>query len=364
MLTAEKKYYPQLDSIRAFAFLSVFFYHTLHPSKGNTFVSNFFYLIWSNLHLGLDVFFVLSSFLLTFLGIKEFRKKGEFSIKNFYLRRILRIWPLYYLILFFSFVVLNYVKEKYAISITLPDASWYIFFISNFYDKPHVFYLKMLWTLSVEEQFYILWGICLLYFQKSILKVILVLFILSLLFNFISWYNNAQTYTNTFTYLLDMMVGAYAAYVLLNPNKIIRIILRVKGNWEKLFYTFLPICFVIYFLLVNNVELNFESLLDEIFRVLFVIYCGALILHQMLNDTPFFNLKSNKFLIYTGKISYGLYCYHGIVITFTNILLIKIGIHYNPFLVSILILALTYLIASLSYKFLEKPFLKLKIKIE
>lgn len=358
-----KKYYPQLDALRAFAFLSVFFYHTIHPSKGVTPFGRFIYLVWSNLYLGLDIFFVLSAFLLTFLGINEYNKTGKFSFKNYFARRVLRIWPLYYLLMFFSFVILKYFKNQYAVQISLPEASWYLFFISNYYTKEHVFFLRILWTLSVEEQFYILWGFCLLFFQKSIVKVIVLFFTISLVFNFIGAYNKAAIALNTLSYLLDMMVGAYAAYALIYSKKIIKVVHKIKGIKQLLFYCFLPVLFFLYFLMKNLYGGSYNKILEEIVREIFIIYIGFVILHQMLFDKSSFSLSKNKFLIYTGKISFGLYCFHGIVISLFSIFLVKSNVHILIIFKMMLMLGITFGIASMSYYLFEKPFLKLKEKM-
>ena len=157
-MPSEKKYYPQLDSIRGIAFLLVFIFHSYRPTFSEGIFSQFSQFIFDHLLFGLDIFFVLSSFLLTLLGLNEYEKTGKFSFKNYIIRRSLRIWPLYFLVMFFSFVILKMVVYYSGHQITLPPAYWYLFFISNFYLPDHVFFLRVLWTLSVEEQFYIFWG--------------------------------------------------------------------------------------------------------------------------------------------------------------------------------------------------------------
>ena len=167
MQVKSKYYFPQLDSIRGLSFLAVYFLHAVHPHFDSGFFSRILQCLYNNLVLSIDVFFILSSFLLTWLGINEYKEKGDFSFINYFIRRALRIWPLYFLLMIFSFVLVPYASAYINLRVTLPPAYYYLFFISNFYLEGHVYFLRFLWTLSVEEQFYIVWGLCLLLFQKD-----------------------------------------------------------------------------------------------------------------------------------------------------------------------------------------------------
>ena len=107
----------------------------------------------------------------------------------------------------------------------------------------------------------------------------------------------------------------------------------------------------------------FAPWLDVIGRYIFIFYVGLFIIEQMVNERTFLKLRSQRFLIYTGKISYGLYCFHGIVLTFGLLLLEKLNITMPVILRASLFLAINYFIAALSYRFVEKPFLNWKNKL-
>src|SRR5437868_2879263 len=97
-------YYPSLDGLRFFAFLLVFLHHSLLDwTSPNPLINFFLIAIEKNGWLGVDLFFVLSGFLITTLLLKERSDNGNYSLKNFWIRRALRIWPLYYLALIFGF---------------------------------------------------------------------------------------------------------------------------------------------------------------------------------------------------------------------------------------------------------------------
>ena len=111
----EKLFFPNLDGLRFFCFFIVFLYHCNEAifrrinNVDEKAVVNF---LFQNGNTGVNIFFVLSGFLITFLLIKEKELNGTIVLKNFYIRRVLRIWPLYYLCVFFGFVIFSYAKYK------------------------------------------------------------------------------------------------------------------------------------------------------------------------------------------------------------------------------------------------------------
>ncbi len=361
-MIVEKKYYPQLDAIRGISVLFVFFFHAIKPIKNGFLPHDMVCFFLSQMGIGLDVFFILSSFLLTLLGITEYKKNGFFSFKKYFIRRALRIWPLYFLFMFLSFFVIANLAKYYGSHITMPPAGWYLLFVSNFYVEGHVFFLRILWTLSVEEQFYIAWGICLLFFQKRLKMIIFFIGAISIVFNLVAAIKNVSIYFNTITYLVDMMAGAYIAYSFVDNNSIIRFVKKINGMISVWFYLFLPLLFVLYYFADSFFDGVANNLLALFVKFIFIAYCSLVVLDQMVNDNRKLNFGNFRFLTYTGKISYGLYCFHGVVITFGALIFSKLPFYISPLLGALLILGITFLIASVSYKFIEKPFLILKSK--
>ncbi len=363
MSNNSKYYFPQLDSIRGLSFLAVYFVHAFHPDFGTGFFWELLQYLYDDLALSIDVFFILSAFLLTWLGINEFKLKGNFSFVNYFIRRALRIWPLYILLMIFSFVIVPYVAAESAEHVTLPPAYYYLLFISNFYLEGHVYFLRFLWTLSVEEQFYLLWGVCLLFFQKRILPCVIILAGVSVAYTIYAAQTGADGYYNTLIYLFDFAVGILAAAWLHQDNRIVTAFKKMSITKNILFLLLLPVLFILMFC-VNYFSGNFfGSWADIIMRYIFIMYIGLFIIDQMVNEKTVLKLKAARFLIYTGKISYGLYCFHGIVLTFGLYLLQKMEIYSGAFLRTIIFLLANYIIAIISYQFVEKPFLKLKNRL-
>lgn len=363
MGNGSKYYFPQLDSIRGLSFLAVYFFHAFHPDFSAGLIGRMLQFIYNSLTLSIDVFFILSSFLLTWLGISEYRTKGNFSFINYFTRRALRIWPLYFLLMIFSFVLVPYVANRFHTPVTLPPAYYYVFFISNFYLESHVYFLRFLWTLAVEEQFYLLWGFCLLVLQKRIVPTAFILLALSIGYTVYAMNNGLDHYFHTLVYLFDFAIGILAAWLLHNEHRVASYFRRSGKAGSALILTALPVLFILLFILLEICPASAAPWIDLTGRYLFITYTGLFIIEQMVNDKTILRLGASRFLVYTGKISYGLYCFHGIVLTFGLLLLEKAGIGMPAVVRVFVFLGVNYLVSAISYRFIESPFLSLKDKL-
>ena len=162
----KKIYFPNLNGLRFFAALSVMVYH-------------FFGINVLNGHFGVILFFVLSGFLITYLLLEELKNTDTISIKKFYVRRILRIWPLYFFILLLSTVLIFFetgIDNSY--SQALP---YYLFFIPNlaFVMNIGIKYAVVLWSVGAEEQFYLVWPWII---RKIKVKKLILIFLIMILF--------------------------------------------------------------------------------------------------------------------------------------------------------------------------------------
>ena len=356
----EKDYYPQLNALRGIGVLSVFLFHSYKPKFGSGFLMKFAAFCYNNIYLSMDMFFALSAFIITHLAFKEMQLKGSFSFKNFIIRRVLRIWPVYFIILFLSFVVIKGIADHYNIPVALPPASWYIFFISNFYLEDHVFFLRQLWTISVEEQFYIIWGTCLLLFNKELKWIIFSIAIIGVVFCFCSAYLKRGVYFHSLNYVFDMMCGAYFAYLINNRSFIIKKIGTGSFVQSLIIYLFLPFFFLSYYFLNSQLSPVSQNFLDIIMRIIFILHHCVIFIDQMYNENSLFNLSKAKFLIYVGEIAYGVYCFHGLVLTTGFLLISRLNFQIAPFLAAVIMFAITLIIGTISYKYIEKPILRLK----
>lgn len=157
MKITSKFYLPNLNSLRAIAALMVIMCHLLEgQSRTIVFLGNF----GSS---GVTIFFVLSGFLITYLLLMEQKVFSKININAFYFRRILRIWPLYFLILFIAYVVIPYfIPEDHLIEMdrrSLKSFLMNVFFLTNFtlILKLTPLIIRVIWSIGIEEQFYIFW---------------------------------------------------------------------------------------------------------------------------------------------------------------------------------------------------------------
>ncbi|MCY0970991.1 acyltransferase family protein [Chryseobacterium sp. CY353] len=352
-----------LNGIRAIAAFGVLISHVNMALSGYFNIRNFSLFgfdsngnqdIWVLGEHGVTIFFVLSGFLITFLLKKEKEKMKTINIKAFYIRRILRIWPLYYfyLLITTAFIFLLYDQ------ILGEDYFYYLAFLANipFIENKIYHGLNHLWSIAVEEQFYLFWPFLFLYAKSHIKKVIIILIIFQALLRVFLWYKYPFT---TIAILSNvnrfdcMMFGALLALLYLEKNKIISIF-NTKA---------LQICAwtVIFLLFVNIFE--FINSIVEIFVVTLVT--GILIIGQINLSNRMINLENN-FMSYIGKLSFGIYVYHPLVIIVLSKVLKSVELNYFSSLKAILIFVitifLTIIISHISYYTLEMRFLKMKHK--
>ncbi len=312
--------------------------------------------------LGVVVFFVLSGFLITYLLLQEESNTNNINVPKFYLRRILRIWPLYFLIVVLSIFILpefsilnipNYGKEIIRLDL-IPKLSLYTFFLSNLLLSIYGFipYASQLWSIGTEEQFYLFWPIFFKRVKKNrILIMILIIIFYALILRFLSS-NFANFIPNrdiikSFWTLFNincMAIGGILGVLAFKKHQSLKYILNN--------ITFISVLIIVLILISFGVK--FPILHYDIYGIFF----GIIIINFALNETIVIKLE-NPIFNYLGQISYGIYMYHPIAIGFTLIFARKFEIENLPVIYSVTIL-LTILLASISYHFFETRFLKLK----
>jgi peptidoglycan/LPS O-acetylase OafA/YrhL len=313
--------------------------------------------------LAISFFFTLSGFLITWIILHEIKFTNSFYLKNFYIRRSLRIWPLYFLMVGIGYGVVYALNHKGINTSALPEIYWFASFTINFYlgyiNDNILFFLAFLWTIAVEEQFYLFWGVCMYFLHKNI-KLLIGLFLLGyIVYSILCISGIIQfVYFNSFNYIIYFAGGIVLAHICFNEVTFYQSLKNLPPLFWKLFYS---IFFVSLFVLQSN-ELS-EAL--YVLRQAFFASCFLLILQdQCFNTTPLFNAGFNGIINYLGKISYGLYCWHGLAITIVlkTSLLFKIEEnHFAVFIIyPLLSLLITIVLSIISYELFERKFLKLK----
>jgi peptidoglycan/LPS O-acetylase OafA/YrhL len=360
-------YFKNLDSPRFFAFLVVFLEHIVftHDSA----LRNSPYYLFYREHfstigvLGWDFYMVLSGFLITWIIIEERLNTSGFNLLHFWLKRCLRIWPLYFLMIFVG-LALNWASLHFLgkeIS-DVPPLSWLLTFTLNFYLIGHgqnfFFFLVFFWSISVEEQCYMLWGITLKWFKKALVPLCILMLAGSLVFRMAALHQPSNLYFNSLSWAGNFACGGLLAYFCIRRKEWLAIAVKIPP----------PLSIVVYLLFIVNIVFfariyasPFMTVLERIPAMAFFCF---LIFEQCFSQNPIFRLGSVPFLNYLGRISYGLFCYHGLVILFYEKITEGIGWINQPaavFLVNpIIIFALTIGIAAISYKYFERPIMHLR----
>lgn len=366
-MNTSKKYFENLDASRFFAFIIVFLAHTFISSSPEIKSSSIFQFVygWGKIGmLGLEYFFVLSSFLISWIILEEKEKTNSFNIKNFLLRRTLRVWPLYFLIVLIG-VLLSYIAQANNIELSpIPPFEYFGLFIINFYiienGTNFLFFLAFLWSISIEEQFYLFWSFVMKFLKISLLWLSILLITISLVFRAIYIDESLQLYFNTISALGNFGIGGITAYLAFYNKSLFQKIVNLKRTHNILIYSIL-ILSIVFFHQLNEIKI-FTIFSRLYFSILFALY----IIEQSYGKHRVFEPGKSVVLNYLGKISYGLYCFHGVVITILIKLLEQLHFtetYWHVFLLyPLIILAFSILFAHLSFKYFENYFLKLKAK--
>ncbi len=359
---------PGLDGLRAVAFLLVFGIHTGYLHIG-----------W----VGVQLFFVLSGFLITgiLLDMKKKLPSKEYFLK-FYGRRFLRIFPLYYFYLFAMLGIsagLIYISYSPGFMRVFQNQFWYaVFYVYDFVTATSGFessrFLGHLWSLSIEEQFYIFWPILVLLVpEKSLKKLFLAGIFAGPIFRIaISLIQHSgilpilkdpaslAVYTLPFSHIDAFAFGAY--------------ITRFSIPHSRRQLTFLGILlpiigFTTHYVATGSLgeitAFGFQVTMPDAYQFIWAYsllnYWFAIIIYCVVHEKMFIQMLSWSPMRYLGKISYGLYVYHFPIIWFVAHIRESgmAEILAKP-LIALIAFVSTLIIASLSYFLMEKPLIRLK----
>lgn len=365
------KYFENLDGLRFICFLMVFFFHSFYSNNQELLNSSSYEMIKKNIfgngNIGVNFFFVLSGFLITYLLLKEKSSNRNINIINFLFRRILRIWPLYFFCVFFGFIIFPYIKLLFG---EVPQESAhlinYLTFTNNFdiiqNGLPDSSVLGVLWSIAIEEQFYFFWPFVVYFF--SVEKLIYPLITL-LIYNLMFISQNTSNYLilehHSLSCMGDLVIGGIGAWLLFNSRKT-TVFFENLSKWGIIC---VYLIFISLFFLRDELR-NLTSFYVQFDRFILSILIIFIILEQTLSINSFYKMKNFIFFSKLGKYTYSMYSLHFIAI----LILIKLMSYTLPdnsglrvFIIEpIGSLGLTILFSIISYNLLEKPFLKLKNK--
>lgn len=346
----ELGYVPALDGIRGVAILLVMIFHTEVPFlKGG--------------YIGVDIFFVLSGFLITTILIKEFDRANDVSLRNFYMRRVLRLAPaLLFLLLVYSVLSVILLKPDQA-KTNLIDSLIALFYAANWARAFNIHppdFLGHTWSLSIEEQFYILWPVTLIFLLRRIKDrwhVAAVVAAIAVAAWGLRIYMTSQGYPVDRVYNgLDsradaLLVGCVLGVVL--ASNLIGPVGRARLTAHLRYIAPLSVLGLL------GVAVSTEWFNPHMYYWLFFLIevLTALILLALFveREGRLGAILSSRWIVWTGSISYGLYLWHFPV--YRTMVVSGFGSEIERLTVGILI---TFVFATLSYYFLERSFLQMK----
>lgn len=346
------RYIPGLDGLRALAVLSVIGYHLNLPFFAGGF-------------LGVTVFFVLSGFLITVLLTWEWDQTQIINIKQFWIRRAKRLLPAMFLLLIVLNTVVPLLRPGLITSLRQDTiaaffyySNWHLIFqkISYFESFNNPSLLTHFWSLAIEEQFYIFWAIIVLLFYKWIKnrKVLFYLVILASLLSAILMFliyepflDPSRVYYGTDTRLFSLLIGASAA--ILFPNQP----LPNRYNRKKWRYEMMGLVGILTFIAMTIFTNQYDSFIYQGGMLILSVTTALFVLSLAKSSTLVSKwILEWKFLKWIGVRSYGIYLWHYPVIILVRSNVNTDGMNYLEISA---ILILSFLLAALSYTFIEKP---------
>jgi len=346
-----------LDQLRGFLAICVVFYHILQISR-SVGLPHFSELpIFSRGTEAVMVFFTLSGYLIMGSLYDEKKYFGSINVKNFYVRRILRLYPVYYLVLIIGFVFYHFLLPKlgipYETNYNLIEAiALNVAFLPNvfsiLYEPGSI--LLILWSIGIEEQFYLVIAPLLAVLPLNRYGRGLILFTLVYFILF---------HTNYFTFLKEY----WLFYYFMSAGGAVAIISRSGYSLAfKSFYVRLIVYFVFVLHFSTDWLISSNELVNEVFELL--LFC-SLIVNLVVDDKRFDKFRLIQHL---GKISYGIYMYHMIVVNLVLFFFLKVHSLYDLsstmliILINLTCLMGTILVSHFSYKYFESYFILLKYK--
>ncbi|MFO0494921.1 MAG: acyltransferase family protein [Flavobacteriia bacterium] len=353
-----------LNTVRCFAAAMVIMGHTAYLISSWGFHVN--HNLWGALagH-GVDVFFALSGFLITYLLLKEKELNGKIFIKDFYMRRMFRIWPLYYFVVLTSFLI-SYISVNFFICEANLNSYLFTFLMLPTISKAfylNSFSMSTLWSIGVEELFYLIFPFIFDKISRTRLSTLIAIILFYVIGKVLLIYGivklshiNSTPWLNLLSMLRFecLFCGVICAIIVNRRQDIVQYI--NSSFISKVIFTIFILFLSVSILDVNiYIHPGIGPILKTVINPFVISFLTGLILIIITQHPIISNINENSFLFFLGQISYGTYIYHTFIITLMFSIFPKSS---NGIFIFCIIYISTLLIAWFSYRFFENPILK------
>lgn len=367
----DKLFYKDLPALKLFLLLPILV-SVCYPFSAKSDPESMTHLVSKYLegfeYTGYGLFILVSVFLMTSLALREKEHLGKFSIKRYLIRRMLRLLPLYLLIVLISYVIAPMVTDFFrAREVDLPPWYWIVSFGSNyyntFYDYNYFYALKTLWSIGLLLQINVVIAILLRFTgQKTVSKLGIGFVIIGIIVKIVLAFVKFNIQWLPFNYLIYVGIGLTLGALVRNKNG--RIIMFFKTiELKKVLLTYIIGLFLTFVIILILPHTKF----DFISQLVSSLFVGFIILDQIFNKRRNYKLRNLGIITNLGNFSYGLYMYAGVMVNFGLFLMILLELEESivvKITFPILCILATIFSALISYKVFEKPFLRFRRSIK
>lgn len=346
----QSKHFHSLDGLRCLSILAVIWHHV----AGDQYASNSLFFLG---HHGVTLFFVISGFLITSLLLREKQKNGRISLPQFYMRRALRIFPVYYLVLFIYCVLVFLLEKNSAAGLAFFDnLIYFATYTSNYFVALNgdrvIFYFA--WSLAAEEQFYMVWPTIENWLsEKGAIAVALIAILVSTL---ATQGMLLLTSSDLLSIILEniaipICIGVLLAHAMNNEVTFV-VLHRMLGA------KYTPLAVLILALMLLTLESSLQIFAYLLFAAL--VFCSV-----TSRSSVTYPVLNHRWLIAVGQVSYGMYMFHMLSLNAIRKIMPSNGLsadqELNQLVLFLLTSLLTFVVAKLSFRYFESYFLRKKV---